>query len=90
MGTFADGTPWDPDEAQLRRISGDTWMLSQQMKMAYEEDRMMCAECTCTVDLPLAYRCYYCGKWYCFDCAADHFGQTREEFMYEDSEANDE
>jgi hypothetical protein len=26
--------------------------------------------------LELAYRCLYCGEWYCFRCAEVHFGMT--------------
>lgn len=26
--------------------------------------------------LEMAYRCLYCGEWFCFPCAEIHFGET--------------
>lgn len=38
--------------------------------------------CACSRTLPLrfAYRCLYCGQFYCQKCAEEHFGKTRKEY----------
>jgi len=28
-----------------------------------------------------AYKCYYCGFWFCENCAPIHFGKTRAQFI---------
>ncbi len=30
--------------------------------------------------LTMAYRCLYCGVWFCFNCAQEHFGMTVKQF----------
>lgn len=30
-----------------------------------------------------AYRCLYCGEWYCAICAEVHFGKTRKQYREE-------
>jgi hypothetical protein len=37
-------------------------------------------KCTCGKKraLELAFRCLYCGVWFCADCAGEHFGDSRE------------
>lgn len=30
--------------------------------------------------LTMAFRCLYCGKWFCFPCAEAHFGETVTEY----------
>ena len=39
--------------------------------------------CGCGLRLPLrfAYRCLYCGEFYCQSCAEEHFGKTRDEYF---------
>lgn len=38
--------------------------------------------CACGLKMPLrfAYRCLYCGEFYCQKCAEIHFGKTRAEY----------
>lgn len=33
--------------------------------------------CTCGMVIPLrvAYRCFYCGQWFCHTCAKEHFAE---------------
>jgi len=47
--------------------------------------------CGCGLKLPLrfAYRCLYCGEWYCQSCAEQHFGKTREQYNAEKVGAGD-
>lgn len=44
--------------------------------------------CQCGKKAPMRFmfRCYYCGVFFCFMCAAIHFGKTREEHYAEKSE----
>lgn len=41
--------------------------------------------CECGLKMPLryAYRCVYCGEWYCQTHAEMHFGKTREQYNAE-------
>ena len=41
--------------------------------------------CECGLNMPLrfAFRCLYCGQWYCTTCAEIHFGKTREQYNKE-------
>ena len=47
--------------------------------------------CGCGLKLPLrfAYRCLYCGEFYCQSCAEQHFGKTREQYNAEKVVAGD-
>lgn len=36
--------------------------------------------CGLKIYLPLAFKCLYCGEYYCQPCAEEHFGETREEW----------
>lgn len=41
--------------------------------------------CFCEIKVPVwkAYRCLYCGEFYCLRCAEVHFGKTRAEYQAE-------
>ena len=47
--------------------------------------------CSCNklVSVKDAYRCYYCNKYFCSDCAPNHFGMTREQFRSKEAEPNE-
>jgi len=36
-------------------------------------------ECRHVMPIDRAYKCLYCGFWFCTTCAEKHFGKTREE-----------
>lgn len=55
-----------------------------EVRKSKESGQAACRECGRVRDLWDLYRCYYCGQWYCDDCGADHFGQTREDYFSED------
>lgn len=40
-------------------------------------------ECGLTMPLRFAYRCLYCGAFFCQRCAETHFGKTREQYNLE-------
>lgn len=50
--------------------------LSDQWHMAANHEVINCASCGRRRGLIMAYKCLYCGLWYCFACAEFHFGQT--------------
>lgn len=39
--------------------------------------------CGKKVSIDRAYKCLYCGYWFCADCAEKHFGKTRDEYREE-------
>jgi hypothetical protein len=69
---------------------------SAQMEEAIKTSRHACecgrdnahtafVTCGCGRRIPLrfAYRCYYCFEYFCEDCAAIHYGKTREQYRAE-------
>lgn len=44
--------------------------------------------CSCrqVIRLERAYKCLYCGLWFCVTCAEIHFGQTRSAYRLEHPE----
>jgi hypothetical protein len=60
------------------------------VRKQFEEAKGNCmVTCGCGLKLPLrfAYKCLYCGEFYCQTCAEEHFGKTREEY-FKDKESN--
>lgn len=49
--------------------------LRQQWASAVESHQIYCG-CGQMRAIELAYRCLYCGEWYCARCAEIHFGKT--------------
>lgn len=47
--------------------------------------RMALISCPCSRRLALvkAYKCLYCGVWFCHSCAEEHFGKTVAEYREE-------
>lgn len=51
--------------------------------VAYKQRKVLSAAqsrgitCACGITKPIedTFRCYYCGVWYCEDCAPEHFGK---------------
>lgn len=58
-------------------------VLSEQWKFAYENKTVFCAQCKLTRAIEITYRCLYCGLWFCFNCAENHFGKTFEDHWAE-------
>lgn len=44
-------------------------------------DCFVTCDCGRRVRLILAYRCYYCGIFFCEECAAKHFGGRRPKML---------
>ena len=53
--------------------------LRQQWADAVERRMIVCI-CGRPRALELAFRCLYCGIYFCVNCAERHFGQTRQEW----------
>jgi hypothetical protein len=64
--------------------------VAAQFKEAKYQDGKSVQEVTCgcgvTMPLRFAYRCLYCGEFYCQTCAEAHFGKTREQYNAERDE----
>jgi hypothetical protein len=41
---------------------------------------LMECECGRIVGTRDTFRCFYCGVWYCAECAGSHFGQTFDDY----------
>jgi len=50
--------------------------------MFHEGQPVQKVTCGCGLCMPLrfAYKCLYCGEYYCMKCVEVHFGKTREEY----------
>lgn len=57
-------------------------VLIAQDKQAREDQSITCG-CGWKRWIAYAYRCLYCGEWYCAPCAEIHFGQSIEEWTIE-------
>ncbi|ACB76657.1 hypothetical protein [Opitutus terrae] len=53
--------------------------LRRQWSDAVERRTITC-ECGQIRALELAYRCLYCGAWFCVPCAESHFGMTLQQW----------
>jgi len=56
--------------------------LEQQHLDATNSETIVC-RCGLMRHLTMAFRCLYCGEWFCFTCAESHFGQTVQEWRDE-------
>ena len=61
-------------DTEKKRVLADQWS---------EATTHNSIHCTCGLQraLPLAFRCLYCGQFYCARCAEVHFGQTIQEWI---------
>jgi hypothetical protein len=68
------------EEYVMRADSEKAAVLRDQWSEAVECGSI---HCTCGLQraLPLAYRCLYCGQYFCGPCAEKHFGQTLQEWI---------
>lgn len=53
--------------------------LRRQWQEACKHNFIIC-KCGQLRDLKLAFKCLYCGLWFCQHCAEIHFGQTLKEY----------
>jgi len=63
-----------PEERVRKRIR-----VRRQLGEVLAEGYVTCGCDTC-LDFAHAYKCLYCGEWYCQSCAEAHFGQTRVDY----------
>ena len=54
--------------------------LCNQWMTACSDGEILCC-CGLRRALTSAFRCLYCGEFYCVNCAEKHFGQTRKEWI---------
>ncbi len=64
-------------------LSKEEFVLKQMREMA--DPVRPFVRCGCMLKLwpQYAYKCLYCGEWYCAKCAEVHFGKTRKEYRLE-------
>lgn len=55
-------------------------LLRQQYKDAAENGVVICP-CGLRRAIVMAFRCLYCGIYFCVNCAERHFGKTRREWF---------
>jgi len=61
----------DPQKAaRMQRQFNQLWALSE-----------VTCHCKATVHFMSAFRCLYCGEFFCMACAEVHFGQTQRDWM---------
>lgn len=51
----------------------------RQLHQVKHKARVTCG-CGLTISVMYAFRCLYCGEYYCQRCAEAHFGMTRAEY----------
>lgn len=56
-------------------------LAEQQWHEAKGQSSVVRCRCGALFPLRFMYRCYYCLEYLCEDCAAEHFGATREEYQ---------
>lgn len=54
--------------------------VARQFRQAREGRDIVCG-CGKPIQLLWMYRCFYCGEYYCAQCAPEHFGKTKEEYL---------
>lgn len=70
------------DRARELDEPGKIACLEMQWKQAVETREIRCI-CGLRRALELAFRCLYCGVWFCGICAGHHFGKSREKYRDE-------
>ena len=60
----------------LSAESGQRSILLSQYKDAVTDGVVVCPTCGIRRALHMAFKCLYCGLWFCFGCAEKHFNQT--------------
>ena len=84
MALAPPGTAAGPTGAAVGRGSpGKQAFVAAQWRQVKGAWPMVTCECDLTLPLRFAYRCLYCGQFYCQVCAEIHFGKTRDEFNRE-------
>ena len=68
--------------AELYRTEQETRKL---MRRQFDQAKGNAVSCECGMTMPLrfAYRCLYCGVFFCQACAEIHFGKSRKQYNKE-------
>lgn len=86
MNSLQDYVAWAKDDEKKKRLK-DQWSTAHKNQII---------QCGCGVirHVMIAYRCLYCGEWFCMNCAEVHFGKTikcwREEHESKKQHGNDD
>ena len=64
------------DYCRRQKTDAERVVLCKQWEDAVVLRTIDCAGCQRLRAVECAYRCLYCGGWFCVSCAEIHFGQT--------------
>jgi len=53
-------------------------ILHGQIKTATRLNAIACGNCDQELSVLNAYKCFYCGIWFCRKCGGEHFGEAGE------------
>lgn len=70
--------PCDKQETREEKLK----VVADQLRELAKQKQWPTVTCFCgrVRTLLYAWRCLYCGEWYCQTCAEQHFGMTRAEW----------
>lgn len=72
-------------------MKSDAWTAKRdhvlrQMQQASASKTEIECRCGQRVRLWMAFRCLYCGEYFCKGCAEEHYGKSRAEYLAEHPE----
>lgn len=67
----------DVREVALPPRESSQQTMATQLKKIIAGRKFHCGHCANRIPVTFAYRCLYCGVWFCQSCAELHFGETR-------------
>lgn len=79
------------DSAADTKADKALFVAKQFREALYQEGKIVQeVTCRCGLTMPLrfAYRCLYCGEFYCMKCAEIHFGKSRQQYKIEKDLSN--
>ena len=62
------------DQQKLERI-----IIGQTMRATRHDFKIWCGCCMKDISIVMAYRCLYCGIWFCRKCGKIHFGDNKKD-----------
>jgi hypothetical protein len=73
---LSETTAYPPDADHDAAVK--TTIARMQMQHIIDFMGCFCAKCHTQMRVTMAYKCRWCGVWYCHKCAAGHFGPDTE------------
>ncbi|MGE4486350.1 MAG: hypothetical protein AB7C95_00820 [Synergistaceae bacterium] len=77
---YKNGFEYLPED----KLKAKRRQLKSQIKEVHGCEQRITCGCGRTVPLNAAYKCFYCGLWFCPACAREHFAEhDLEDLLYE-------